>query len=362
MSKPASSRRSNQPPIPVVAPETWRRLLAAAADYHALAPWTWMHDSELLGLPDPVTKDELLCSVVGRLGEVFGLLVYRGDAGRRWLIETIFNDGGSDEFEQEDTGFEQDFIKLEFVPKGSLVQQDRDVLEAAGYSPEVKRGPVWPTIRGLVPGGYPWHPTQTEAELLIYALPRVSAFAELVRATPGLRVDLVDERAPFLSGDFDPSTRALRSEDLDWRPLILPPEPVVPSLSLNDETVSALLKLPPAKGFHLELDLFYSPIPIGEGERPWFPRTAMAVERASGMIGGYQLGKSSDLPGDGALAEVLVSTIRQVGGRPESIRVQRRRVARMLAEILGRLEIPLREERELAALNSARAQVEERFR
>jgi hypothetical protein len=47
MPKRASTRRSNQPPIPVVAPATWQALLAAAHAFGTLAPWTCLHDSEL---------------------------------------------------------------------------------------------------------------------------------------------------------------------------------------------------------------------------------------------------------------------------------------------------------------------------
>jgi hypothetical protein len=36
---------ANQPIVPHVLPETWRALLAAADDFHRLAPWVWMHDS-----------------------------------------------------------------------------------------------------------------------------------------------------------------------------------------------------------------------------------------------------------------------------------------------------------------------------
>lgn len=321
-----------------------------------------MHDSQLLGLPHPVTKEVLLCSVVGRLGEVFGLLVYRGEAGQRWLFSTIFNGGGSDEFEREDTGFEQDCVKLEFVRRGDLTKADLGALQAANYSPAGKRGPVWPTVRGIVPGGYPWHPTQVEAELLIHTLPRVGAFARLLHDTPDLEVDLANRQAPFLPDEFDPSTRPLRPEDLDWRPLILPSEPSVSALSLDEAAASELRQLPLARGFHLELDLFYSPVVIGEGERPWFPRATMAVDRASGMIGGYHLGKADDLQGNGVLAETLLTTLKQFGRRPESIRVQRKRVARMLAGVLRQLNIPLREDRELSVLNSVREEVEQRFR
>ena len=44
-------------PPPPVAPETWRALLTAAADFAALEPWENMYDSDVVGLIDPATGE-----------------------------------------------------------------------------------------------------------------------------------------------------------------------------------------------------------------------------------------------------------------------------------------------------------------
>ncbi|MBI2928981.1 MAG: hypothetical protein HYY24_25230 [Verrucomicrobia bacterium] len=362
MSKRTSTRRSNQPPIPAVSLETWQALLAAAEAFGALAPWTWMHDSELLGLRDPATGDKLLCSVLGRLRTIFALLVYRRDTGRRWVLNTILNDGDPGGLEDSDSAFEQDCVKVEFTPKNELSKQDRAVLNAAGFSPTTKRGCVWPAFRSLVPGGYPWYLTQAEAEALLFALPRATAFATLLRNHPEVCDGHESGEAAFLPADFDPARRALHAEDLDWHPLIPPPEPMPPLVSLDEITLARLLKLPQAKGFHLELDVFYSPIAIGGDERPYFPKAVMAVDRASGFIGGYRLAEFSDPQAAAALAEVLTSTLQRLGGRPEAIRVQRPRVAQMVSPVAEKLGIPVRKDPELPALNFAREDMERRFR
>src|SRR3990172_5321152 len=98
-----TTRRANQPIVPHVSPETWKALLAAADDFNRLAPWEWMHDSHVIGLRHPVTKEVLLGSILGRLRSVFALLVYRNDTGRRWLLNTILNDGDSGGLEDEDS-------------------------------------------------------------------------------------------------------------------------------------------------------------------------------------------------------------------------------------------------------------------
>src|SRR5437667_4710891 len=102
MSKLSSSPRTREPNIPQVSTETWRSLLGAADNFNRLAPWEWMHDSQVIGLRYPVTNEVLLGSILGRLRSVFGLLVYRNDAGRRWLLSTILNDGDSGGLDGED--------------------------------------------------------------------------------------------------------------------------------------------------------------------------------------------------------------------------------------------------------------------
>ncbi len=91
MPKATSARRANQPPVPVVAPETWQALLAAANAFSTLAPWLCMHDSELIGLRDPATGQKLLCSILGRLRSLFARLVFRRDTGHRWILNMILD-------------------------------------------------------------------------------------------------------------------------------------------------------------------------------------------------------------------------------------------------------------------------------
>ena len=336
-------------------------MLAAADDFNRLAPWVWMHDSHIVGLRHPVTKEKLLVSILGRLRTVFALLVYRGDLGHRWLLNTILNDGDSGGLEREDSAYEQDAVKVEFTRKRELWKEDRAMLEAAGYAPAVKRGNVWPVFRSLVPGGFPWHITQAEADTLLFALPRVAAVARLMRAQPRVWDDHCDGDIGFVPDDFDPAAGELRAEQLDWQPMIPPPEPLPDLVSFDAPTQARLLKLTQAKGFHLELDVTYSSIVIADAERPRFPKLAMAVDRASGFVGGFHLSDFRDADGAAALGKVLQDALKQLGHRPETIRVQRPRVAAMLSRVAKELAIPLHRDLELAELNFARQSMEQDF-
>jgi hypothetical protein len=320
-----------------------------------------MHDSHVIGMRYPVTKEVLLGSILGRLRQVFGLLVYRNDTGRRWLLNTILNDGDSGGFEREDTAFEQDLVKAEFVLKRELVKEDQAVLAASVYSPAEKRGHVWPQFRSLVPGGYPWHVTQAEAEMLLFALPRVAAVARLMRAQPRVWDDHCDGEIGFIPDDFDPASGELGAEQMEWQPMVPPPGSLPAAVSLDEATTARLLKLPQAKGFHLEVDVTYANFPLADVDRPRFPKLAMAVDRASGFVGGFHLGDSQDRDGARALGVALQNAVTQLGHRPESIRVQRSRVAAMLADAAKALSIPVVQDEALDALNYARESMEQHF-
>jgi hypothetical protein len=361
MPKSSSGRRANQPIVPQVSAETWKALLAAADGVNRLAPWEWMHDSHIIGLRHPVTKEVLFISILGRMRTVFGLLVYRRAAGHRWLLNTILNDGDSSGLEREESAHEQDAIKVEFTPKRELWKEDHAALQAVGYTPTVKRGRVWPVFRSLVPGGFPWHITQAEADTLLFALPRVAAVARLVREHPEVWEQHLDGDIAFLPDDFDPAAGELRGEQLDWQPMIPPPEPQPELVSYDEPTRTRLLNLSQAKGFHLELDLGYSTMAVAAVERPRFPKLGMAVDRASGFIGGLRLSEITDLDGAATLGMVLLNALTQSGHRPETIRVQRSRVAAMLSGVAKELGIPVHLDPELAELNSARQSMEKRF-
>jgi hypothetical protein len=128
-----------KPIVPQVAAASWKQLLAIAEDFRQLAPWEWTHDSQVVGLYHPETNEVLLGSILGRMRQVFAVLIYRNDAGRRWLLETILND---DVGEDDNSGFDQDLVKVEFVLKRELAKEDKAVLAAAGFSPSAKKGCV----------------------------------------------------------------------------------------------------------------------------------------------------------------------------------------------------------------------------
>ena len=67
--------------VPVVSPTIWKELYAAAAAFLKLEAWERFEDSEVFGVRDPATGEMGYACILGALGQVFALCVYRGAEG-----------------------------------------------------------------------------------------------------------------------------------------------------------------------------------------------------------------------------------------------------------------------------------------
>ena len=199
-------------PSPPVAPETWRALLAAAANFAAVQPWEFMYDSDIVGLMDPATDETPIGAVLGSAGEVFAAVFYRRSPGLHWILQ--MRDGTSDP-EDLNTADGMDCLKLEFVPKRELWKEELAMLKVAAFIPAGK-GSVWPQFRSAEPGWLPWRINQTEAGQLRVDFPRLTAFCRLFEEHPELFGERASTEIPFLPVALP--DRPLTPKDLDWRP------------------------------------------------------------------------------------------------------------------------------------------------
>lgn len=62
-------------------------LYEAAVKFRDLAPWQWMRDSDTFAVQSPDTGEIVYCSVMGAVGEFYGISCYRGEEGYLVLDE-----------------------------------------------------------------------------------------------------------------------------------------------------------------------------------------------------------------------------------------------------------------------------------
>ena len=328
----------SQPLPPPVPPELWREVLDGALAYRRLAPWMWMQDCDQVVFVDD-TGLPWFASVLGAAKTVYGLALYRGDAGWRLVQRLHAADGLTDLAE---IGYEQDALTLWFGGKSELDEHQRARWQALGYAPRRGERHAWPDIRSHRPGWFPWHPDESEVRVLAAALPPIRRFGEFLRDHP----DAFDGRGPVELPMLPASEAPLTPESLEWRHWSAP-APAPRPVRLTDEVLLARLEaLPQAADFELEVDWFYTGEPVADGGRPFFPRATVIIRGDGGYCQGIDLATPADVI-EKKLADALVKAVLQLGARPERLAVRRAELAAALALLAGQLGCTVRRAKQL---------------
>lgn len=331
---------------PPVAPDTWRALFAAAADFAALEPWQFACDAHVAGLTDPATGETRIGQVLGNAGEVFAAVFYRR-AGLRWLLSMLQDPADPENFNTADG---MDCLKLEFVPKGELWKEDLTLLKTAGFKPD-GRGPVWPQFRSSEPGWHPWHINQAEADQLLLDLPRLTAFCKLFEEHPGLFDDRTPPEIPFLPVTLP--NRPLTPKDLAWRPLLAPPLAGFDPFQAPHAQLEKLQKLKPTPGLACEFDCAL--LPGGsfiENGRPCFGRLSLLVEKQRGLVLGMSVQSGALTPGE-ASGRSFIDALLMADTLPQKIHIRGSRLQPVLRPLCNELKIQLRPASSLPAIDEA---------
>ena len=184
--------KKNALPVPTISLDLWRELYQAAASYQLLAPWQWMDDTHVLGVNNE--HGVRLASVLGNLGELFGLASYRGSAGANFLLRLRRGEFAP---ENPDARFYQDALLVDFVPRKDLRKEERAIVQQIAFQPPVRKPTLFPQFQSHKPGYTPWFIDEAEAPLLLDDLRKVVRFAELLRTKLALCDSRQDNEFPF---------------------------------------------------------------------------------------------------------------------------------------------------------------------
>jgi len=321
--------KRNLPTAPLVPLELWRALYLAASEFQLLAPWRWMDDTHVLGLDSALGVR--LVSVMGNLGEVFGLVSYRGTAGTNFLLRLLRG-----EFAPETTEaiYHQDAVLVDFVPRKELRKPERPILQQIDFQPVASRPTRLPQFSSHKPGYLPWFIDEAEARMLLEDLPKATRFAQLLQANPRLFASRGKDEFPF----YPPSPQEpLTPDQLQWHrlaPSALSPDPPV---DFPPAELEAMLQIPQDPASIWELAAAYSRSSISEPPRPYFSKLALSVDAQTGLVEAFHLG-GPDVSMAQTAAECLMKAIAVTDQRPASIKLASLNLSRALgplAEALG---------------------------
>jgi antitoxin component of RelBE/YafQ-DinJ toxin-antitoxin module len=312
-----------------------------------------MLDRDVFGVQNPVTGEVAYCAVLGRRGEVYALVVYLGTNG----LEVHARIQSGELTCDDDVRFMQRCLMVSFEDRSAQEVPDLKIVKSLGLKFRGRNG--WPLFRSYRPGYHPWTLNEAEVAFLTLALEQAVAICQRFKENPKLLTP--PEEDQYL---VRVQTPAFLWTDQWMKPVPLPPKTIpVPPV---DEIALARLKSAVTRGcVAWEADLCYAPMPVAEkrGGRPYYPPTALLVDRESRYVLGTDMfGPTEDL---GLSAPHLVeSFLKAVAGMkaiPGTVVVCREEFAQALRPTVGKLGVKVEVTRRLPALESFRRELFERF-
>ncbi len=275
-----TKRAASKGRVEEVEQDVWKTLFDQALAYRDLAPWTWMDDDQIFAVVTP-DGESLYCTVIGALGQEYGLVIYIGEEGYACLQDIL-----SGTLHPKDAVFKERALLVSFAPRNDLERDDKAMLRK--YHIPVSGKQLLPMFRSFAPGYYPWFLSEQEAAWAAMALEQAVVVAERLR-------DGELSLALSARGNRLFARIAERREDgLHWRdgwvsrPKAKKKETPVLEIGTDElEKVKALDRAP----LFAEFSIAYVNKPIQERrwERPYFPLLALAADAASGVILHHQV-------------------------------------------------------------------------
>jgi len=324
--------------------EQWAALYDAAAAFKQTAPWDWMADSDIFGVQDPETGKVGYCCILGALGQVLGLNVYLGAEGLDTYLKLQTGEMAEDD---PDILYSQDVLVVHWEDRSGMAPEDLQVIRSLGLKFRGKKG--WPWFRRFEPGFPPGPIHDWEAGFLTLAL----------RQAMDLTLKLKEKASilpPPENGTCLVRVPEIKEGNLLWWdeeqpfPVLLEKEVQVPPV--DELRLKKLKGRIQRSGEIWEGDYFYGPAIIMEGDRPYFPYTAVWVNQGSGQILAVEF-----FPHSGFASEFqnqFLSLLEQLKAAPQEIRVKKIEILQLLQPITDQLNIPVALQKKLPNLEEAR--------
>jgi hypothetical protein len=331
----------------------WRQLYNAVIEFKNAKPWEWMHDDDIFGIKDLETGEIGYCCIMGNLGEHFGIACYLGSEGLDGILSLL---SGELDPEDPDSMHIQKCLVVSFEDREILSEEDRKVIKELGL--KFRGRNQWPLIRNHSPGLLPWFITSNESRFLTNVLIQ-AIHVSLMCKNEGKEILYSDEPLTFLT-----RVPQERNGILEWQDEYIAATPYTPqyvSYHLEDEIkLKRLQLLGRRKGAAWEIDTFFSPGPIQDNNRPYFPKICLIIEQTRGLILSFDMVK--DIVSDGhKFIDMVINLIERSGHFPSRIFVQREETYYLLMDICDQLGINIEMVDRLHILQDARYEMYDFF-
>lgn len=308
-----------------------KKLISLSKEFADLKLWEYMDSDGLFALNNRADNQISYISVMGNLGEVFGLAVYHGENGRLAYEKLIDLSNSDNELDHYDIPFIQDAITIYFCRrKNEADPADLRMIKQSGVIFSNKN--MFPIFRIHTPGFHNWQIGENEADILISVLEDIVGLAEILKNR---------------KHDFHDAGKYILFEKIDnlWktRKISVQSSPSVKSEPDKLESKSIPFALiNKAKSSVWEMHYFYSNMSVRDkSKRPYFGVICLIVDSTTGLVVSHAVVSSFD-EAKKQLPDILSGVIAKGKTIPKEIHYVRPEIAITLDKTAGDLKIVLK--------------------
>ncbi|MBU4535484.1 MAG: hypothetical protein KKF16_06640 [Euryarchaeota archaeon] len=327
----------------------WKDLYQKAAEFRKFKPWEWMWDDEMFAVRNPETGEVAYCTVMGRMGEFFGMAAYLGREGLETFLQIQ-----SDEILPygEESLYLQRLLLVSFEDREDIEDEDYQIIRKLGLRFRGKNG--WPQFRSLRPHYMPWYLEKDEAQFLTLVLEQTALICKALKKDP--------ENITHPDGKIFIRIPEKTAEGLEWKDGWIDPEDdeEIGSFIPGEEVDPLIASLPDMKELLKlkkegvwEVDFYYYPEPVQEepDERPYFPATITWADHESGEMIEVELAEPSQWKS--FFMETFHNAVEKTQHLPGIIQYEDEELLPLLESLTSSLNIKLEEVFELEVLGEA---------
>ncbi len=325
--------------------DQWRRLYQIAMQFKELACWDWMYDDDVFGVEDPETGEIAFCTIMGNAGQHYAIAGYLGKEGLNCIKQ--MQEGPDPEIDA-DLGFSQKCLMCSFEDREFTKPQDRKLIKELALT--FRGRDAWPVFRDFQPGLEPWYLTDVQCQFLTLIIEQAMDVANWCRTDKSLISSETEDRYLIRR------SKKSRNGELTWYNEYqeIESSPSYVSFVLSDEIkVNQLSKLSKSRSLILEVDTFFLPNLINDGERPYFAKACMIVDGKKGQILGIEMIRNTNTEGY-KLLEYIEKIITSKQKRPAVVYVSKLETFYLISDFCKQLGIELDLRKHLPYLRNAK--------
>lgn len=317
-----------------MAHDLWRVLYSLSAELKELEPWKELCDVDLIGVQEPDWEEPVFFSILGKQGECYGIVGYRGTPGLAAMQQLL--ECEEDPYLLRTAMAEQEALVCYWGNREEVPPDQYREIKKLGF--HFRGRGQWPYFLSMEPYYMADTPDTGEAEIL------AAAYVHLIDAIKALRegrvkVDFAQGEYLLVSFDEKGKSRMMAAARLPYVEVSYSP------IQITDELLLRRLKNQPVRPIELMMDIAYLPGAVKDSERDKMSRIRifLCLDRSSGSALCAELleqeGDEIDI-----MMDFLLSWIEEEG-RPVCILARQMIVLDLLKDVCKELNIKLKKER-----------------